>query len=390
MAVPDIFSRLTDAYGGSFTSDGAFMTFAATTSAEGGSSAELASGVGLLVQNISVSYQQNINRIYEIGTNLHYFIAGRTSGTMSVGRILGPRRVTVTFYRKFGNVCNAATNNVELRMTTGCTQVDSSGRVTFDGARDPGRDMRFQVKFAIINAITLSMNAQDMLVSEGLQMMFCSLLVDQPGYVLPAASLTGAAAGGAAGGGIAPGDVSGPATDRYYGVAPVAPDGGAPPSGTWDPGIGGHLAVVVTDAETLMAGVVDSLLDLATAGGFLPVGLPTSVAIRAAIKVAMLSSASYTGLISNLTDRLSTLGFSAANGGFDRDSEVAAAMDGFSEDVISAMASAMASAPDTVDMVPYVFSTRIADTAAITSGAAALIISKAATMFDAIASTVTA
>lgn len=161
--MPDIFSRSGSDFRGSFASDAAKVVFS------GSQQDGLSAGVGLLTQNMAVNYTQQVTRLYEIGTNFTYLIAGRTQGQLSMGRILGPRPVQIGFYTKYGSVCNAATNNLNFEATTGC-QGGENPSVTGEGA-----SIRFGVKNAVITNIALTVAAMDMIINEQLAMMFISL-----------------------------------------------------------------------------------------------------------------------------------------------------------------------------------------------------------------------
>lgn len=152
----DIFSRAGQDFMGSFASDAARVAFA-------GGGTDGVVGVGLLTQSLSCNYTQAITRLYEIGTNFTYLVAGRTQGQISLGRVLGPRPVQAAFYAKYGNVCNAATNNLNFEATAGCNGVGATGTFTFG------------IKNAVINSIGFSVAAQDMVINEQLAMMFVSL-----------------------------------------------------------------------------------------------------------------------------------------------------------------------------------------------------------------------
>lgn len=158
----DIFSRMTDAYGGAFSADAAKVTFASDPGVLGSVGAN-GGGVGMLVQQLQFNYQQQVTRIYEIGTNVSFYVAGRTQGSMTVGRLLGPRPVALAFYRKYGDVCQASTNHLDVEMATGCTGAGNLARVAF------------KLKFCVITTIGVSVTAQDMMINEQLQLMFCSL-----------------------------------------------------------------------------------------------------------------------------------------------------------------------------------------------------------------------
>lgn len=152
----DIFSRANQDFKGSFASDAAQVAFSGDGSGN-------VFGVGLLTQNLGVNYTQSITRLYEIGTNYTYLVAGRTQGQLSMGRVLGPRPVAAAFYTTYGNVCNAATNNLNFSAQAGCNSQSLGGSLTFG------------VQNAVIVSIGLSVGAQDMVINENLAMTFISL-----------------------------------------------------------------------------------------------------------------------------------------------------------------------------------------------------------------------
>ena len=153
--MPDIFNRSTDSFGGSFAADAAKVTFPALIS--GGSDA------GLLVQNMNASYQQNITRLFEVGSPSIYYVGGRTNGQASIARIVGPRKIAAAFYTTYGDVCNASTNSLHFSMTSGC------------GAA-VGARASYTCHFVVITQIGLSVTSADMLINENVAMMFSSFL----------------------------------------------------------------------------------------------------------------------------------------------------------------------------------------------------------------------
>lgn len=153
--MPDIFNRTTDSFGGSFAADNAKVTFPALIS--GGSDA------GLLVQNMNASYQQNITRLFEVGSPSIYYVGGRTNGQASIARIVGPRKIAAAFYTTYGDVCNASTNSLHFSMTSGC------------GAA-VGARTSYTCHFVVITQIGLSVTSADMLINENVAMMFSSFL----------------------------------------------------------------------------------------------------------------------------------------------------------------------------------------------------------------------
>jgi hypothetical protein len=146
----DVFSREVT-FGGAFSADGARVTFADF-------------GAGLLVQNLNYQYQQSISRLYEVGSPDIYLVAGRTQGTVSMQRVVGPKRILPEFYQQYGDVCNAGNNNVKFSASTGCGGAVST-RQTID------------IKHAIVTALGGTVNANDMIINENLTMMFLYLQI---------------------------------------------------------------------------------------------------------------------------------------------------------------------------------------------------------------------
>jgi len=151
MAFDDIFSRKTDSFGGAFAADAATITFPKAFGAAG-------ADPGLLVQNMTATYQQSVTRLYELGSPRVYYVGGRTAGQATVARVVGPRNIAAAFYERYGDVCNAKNNVIDVRMSTGC-----GGAVGGAG---------YQAKYVVITSVGLSMKASDMLISENLQMLF--------------------------------------------------------------------------------------------------------------------------------------------------------------------------------------------------------------------------
>ena len=154
--MPDVFNRITDRFGGSFAADQAKVTFPALTGSQGADS-------GLLMQNMQVSFSQQVTRLYEVGSPNVYYVGGRAAGQMAVARVVGPRKVAQAFYQTYGDICNARTNSLHFSMDTGCGGLE-------------GSHAAYTSHFVVLTTIGLGVNAADMLIHESLTMMFSSFL----------------------------------------------------------------------------------------------------------------------------------------------------------------------------------------------------------------------
>ncbi len=169
----ELFSRAQNEFGGAFSADLGKLVFGEGL-------------MGTLVQNLNATYMQNVSRLYEVGNSgaasKVYYVGGRAQGQMGIARVVGPSVVVCDFYAKFGNVCNAGKNLIQLVLDPlDC----DAGQLTYD------------MKFVVLVQVGLSIAAQDMLVNENCSLMFSGLECNQANAGAAAAA---GAAGGAAGG----------------------------------------------------------------------------------------------------------------------------------------------------------------------------------------------
>jgi len=162
----DIFGRRPLEFGGAFAADAAAVGFTSTVP-------DFGSGVGMVTQNMQVSYQQPINRLYEVGTQKTYYVAGRPQGQINLARILGPGRVAKAFYSALGNVCNANGNHMSFSVAVGCL-VDVNGNV-----QDQGPALIMYALNVLLQSIGMSVAAQDMVINEQLSLFFTALLAEE-------------------------------------------------------------------------------------------------------------------------------------------------------------------------------------------------------------------
>jgi len=153
----DLFSSKGQFFNGAFRTDDAAVTI-------GG---DIGDVCGLLIQQMSFQYSQQITRLYEIGSTAVYYIAGRAQGQLSISQIVGPSSLIVAFIRQFANVCRAADNRLELSGTLNC---DDTGN-----APSPSAAFRYIVSGCVITAISASVQAQNMVINQQLTMQFAAL-----------------------------------------------------------------------------------------------------------------------------------------------------------------------------------------------------------------------
>lgn len=120
---------------------------------------------GVLMQNLTLQYAQQVTRLYEIGRTGQmsrvYYVSGRAQGTIGAAHVIGPGTVIKTFYDNFGDVCQAATNDIVINL--GPNICEGTNRLAY------------RAKFCVLTQIGMSVAAQDMVVSENSQLMFSGL-----------------------------------------------------------------------------------------------------------------------------------------------------------------------------------------------------------------------
>lgn len=164
----DIFNRNTDFFGGSFAADQGFVTFPRLLDGANAVGAD----VGLLIQRLAMSYQQQVTRLYEVGRPAIYYIGGRTTGNAGIDRVVGPRSIANAFYQTYGDICQARSNSLDFTITNGCGETGTPQSGTNFGLGF----VSYVAHFVIITTVGVNVAAADMIINESVQMMFSSLL----------------------------------------------------------------------------------------------------------------------------------------------------------------------------------------------------------------------
>lgn len=149
----DVFNRAVE-FGNALSSDGTRVTFDDFH-------------IGFLVQQLQLVYRQQITRLFEISSNRQYYVIGRPQGNISMQRVVGPLAVSNAFVAKFGDGCKAEKNTLSLSADSGC------GEATGNNTQAQGVD--YTANNVILEQLTVGIQAGDMLITEGFQLMFTGL-----------------------------------------------------------------------------------------------------------------------------------------------------------------------------------------------------------------------
>lgn len=187
----DLFGRRSMEFGGAFSADAAQIAFSFSNPRNSGVER---GGVGLLTQQLNFTYQQQITRLYEIGSQRTFYVAGRPQGNAQLARVVGPREVTLAFYYKFGNVCCAKDNILQFSAAAMCfpsgsgttTEADvatlanaaSASSLLNNAGNSSGSKLNLKMTGVVITSIGFTVQSENMVINEQVQCMFVALESD--------------------------------------------------------------------------------------------------------------------------------------------------------------------------------------------------------------------
>lgn len=151
---------------------------------KGGISGELGKTLGI-VTNVQIQFQQQVSRIFDLNranaptggeeAGIMYFVGGRASGNMTIGRIIGPSgedkaaAEVCNFYQTYGNICDIASN-------ISITFAGQGVSATNSGECNNSQETTFLIESPMITNMGISQNSQDTMVTENLQFQFADLV----------------------------------------------------------------------------------------------------------------------------------------------------------------------------------------------------------------------
>jgi len=137
----DVFGRTEGGVGGNFSSATAKLTINTLTD--------------MLCTQAQVQYQQQLSRVYNLANDKTYFVVGRTSGTGSIGYVIGPTKVVDDAVTQISDPCQDTTIKFSWSSCTG----DSTKKLTG----------------VVGTSVGFTVQAQDMVINGNLGFQFCEL-----------------------------------------------------------------------------------------------------------------------------------------------------------------------------------------------------------------------
>lgn len=148
----DILGRGDSPYVGAFSADASRLFVGALNMA------------GNLVQSLGVNYTQPVSPLFEVGSNNRYYVVGRTTGSMTMGKVIGPTVISNALIAFLGNPC--APGSRRLTLSLGNAQCSGAGA---------GTVFALIADACVATGISYGTQANDLLVNEQLQVMFGQL-----------------------------------------------------------------------------------------------------------------------------------------------------------------------------------------------------------------------
>ena len=114
---------------------------------------------GMLFQNVQFSFTQQITLLYEIGSSFVYYVGGRAQGTATIAFVVGPAEGQQKLLENYGDLCSP--KNIGFSAAGGCEE--SAGGIAYD------------LISAVFTTIAASVNSNDLVINQQLQLMFIDL-----------------------------------------------------------------------------------------------------------------------------------------------------------------------------------------------------------------------
>lgn len=114
---------------------------------------------GMLVQNMQFNFQQQVQLLFEIGSENAYYVGGRAQGSAGISRIVGPGKVLLAFFQNYGDICTP--KDIDFTAEGGCG--NAAGGINY------------KMKAAVLTSVGAQVDAQSIVITEQLQFTFIDL-----------------------------------------------------------------------------------------------------------------------------------------------------------------------------------------------------------------------
>jgi hypothetical protein len=195
--MPDIFGyRRNPKPRGVFSTEDSLLQFGTRTASQ-------ADATGMLVQNWSVTYAQNVQEVFELGSNTLYWVKGRPQGGGRIARVVGVKDADLPgssglFPPEAFDIClGGALFELKVRGGNCDAVLDQQNPNNLEST---GKQLNISMEGCVITSIGFSADVNDTRVLESVEWRFTSLAVDNKAS--QGAAAVGRAAAAAALGGL--------------------------------------------------------------------------------------------------------------------------------------------------------------------------------------------
>jgi len=121
-------------------------------------------GVGYMIQNWNINYQQQVQEIFELGSSNLYWIKGQPQGQGTIARIIGDGGNGVNLFPQSAfDLCDGGATMTIAASSGQCSGTAGTVNLSMDGV--------------VVTAIGVSMSVQDMMLQQNFGWRFAKLTV---------------------------------------------------------------------------------------------------------------------------------------------------------------------------------------------------------------------
>jgi hypothetical protein len=120
---------------------------------------------GSLVQSITIDYNRQVNRVWELGSEDTYFILGHTDGAAQLNKIVG--QADTDILERLADACEAINQTISVSSTAGGIGEQCEG---------DNLDFDLTISGPILNRRSFAISADNFLITENATIMFAALL----------------------------------------------------------------------------------------------------------------------------------------------------------------------------------------------------------------------
>jgi hypothetical protein len=123
---------------------------------------------GLILQQLDIRADRPLSTFYDISSDCVYYIAGRSTVSMGLNRIVGPKGLIIEFYARFGNPCDAPYNYMVFDMRKGACDETGANVGNNPGGGVDGKDPVgvLVASNCVLSQIAMSASVQNFVITE--------------------------------------------------------------------------------------------------------------------------------------------------------------------------------------------------------------------------------